>query len=702
MPYLSDLGVETVYVPPVLQSADGSTHGYDVVDPTVVDRGRGGEEAWTRFTGAAHRLGLKVLLDIVPNHVGVADAAANAAWTSVLEQGSSSQYWDFFDIDTSVGKLRLPAQASGATPIEHPHYLECAWDAPDTPSYRRFFNINDLAGIRQERPAVYRWSHRKVLEWVRAGKVDALRIDHVDGLADPLGYINRLRRDLPETWIVIEKILEPGERLDPRYECQGTTGYDTLPYLDRILIDPRSTQKLAELDLELDPARDMPAAMILAIKREKLAKVFGPELRRLARCAPDIPDAQAALTEILIQFDIYRATVPYLVAHLDRAIDAAKAAAAQLIEPINSLGARLRNPDDELSIRFQQTTGPIMGVAIENTAFFRCAGLVSRAEVGGALDWWACTPAQLHSFFAQQQASIPQTMTALSTHDTKRGEDTRARIAVLSEYAAEWAADMRRWCAQSPPASYNLATHLLQGLLGAWPVSPADLNDYLQKSAREAGEQSSWTAVDENFEAAMFDWINLFTMGEYRGDLNRWLSRIESFGWSNSLTQKLLQLCCPGIPDIYRGSEVWNATLVDPLNRKPLDYQQLSQQLNSIIEPPLIDATGSVKMHLVRTLLQLRRDQPHLFTGYRPIGATGELSEHLIGFERQDLIAIGTRLPATLVAAGNWADEQITLPDGTWTDALTGRTARGSCLVADLLCQYPVAALVRDAALASP
>ncbi|MEO6955421.1 MAG: malto-oligosyltrehalose synthase [Antricoccus sp.] len=696
MPYLADLGVETVYVPPVLQSAEGSNHGYDVVDPTMVDQGRGGEDAWTRFTDAAHRLGLKVLLDIVPNHVGVADVAANAAWTSVLDRGSSSQFWDFFDIDASVGKLRLPAQASGAAPIEHPNYIECAWDAPDTPSYRRFFNINDLAGIRQERPAVYRWSHRKVLEWVRTGKVDALRIDHVDGLADPLGYISQLRHDLPDTWIIIEKILEPGERLDPRYECQGTTGYDTLPYLDRILIDPRSERVLAELDAELDPARNMPAAMILAIKREKLAKVFGPELRRLARCAPEIPDAQAALTEVLVQFDIYRATVPYLVEHLDRAVATASLAATHLAESIILLGVRLRDPDDELSIRYQQTTGPMMGVAIENTAFFRCAGLVSRAEVGGALDWWACTPAELHAFFEWQQSTIPQTMTALSTHDTKRGEDTRARIAVLSEYADEWAADMRRWCAQSPPPSYNLATHLLQALLGAWPVSPTDLKEYLQKSAREAGEQSSWSAVDADFEAAMFDWINLFADGPHRADLDRWLGRIESFGWSNSLTQKLLQLCCPGIPDIYRGSEVWNATLVDPLNRKPIDYQQLSQQLKSITEPPLIDSTGSAKMHLVRTLLQLRRDQPHLFGGYRPIGATGPRAEHLIGFERRNLIAIGTRLPATLVAAGNWADEQITLPDGIWTDALTGRTARGACSVADLLCQYPIAALVRD------
>lgn len=698
MPYLADLGVDAVYVPPILQAADGSTHGYDVVDPTSVDRARGGAAAWSRFTATAHQLGLKVLLDIVPNHVGVADIAANPAWSSVLKDGSSSQYWDFFDIDTSVGKLRLPARASGAVPIEHQHYLECAWDAPDTPSYRRFFNINDLAGIRQERPEVYQWSHRLVLEWVRAGHVDGLRIDHVDGLADPLGYIAQLRRDLPETWLVIEKILEPGERLDPRYECEGTTGYDTLPYLDRILIDPRSEPVFAELDAEFRVAHHDLESTITAIKHDKLINVLAPELRRLARCAPQIADAQAALAQILVQFDIYRATVPYLVEHLDAAIDAACDAATHLTETIGAIGERLHDPDDELSIRFQQATGPLMGVAIENTAFFRCAGLVSRAEVGGALDWWACTPAELHSFFAQQQATLPQTMTTLSTHDTKRGEDTRARIAVLSEYADQWAADMRRWCTQSPPPSYSLAAHLLQGLMGAWPVPQDDIEEYLQKSAREASEQSAWTAVDEDFEAAMLAWIMQFIDGGYRADFDVWLLRVQIPGWSNSLTQKLLQLCCPGIPDVYRGSEVWNATLVDPLNRKPIDYRQLSSQLRSIITPPPIDASGSAKLHLVNTILRLRRDQPQLFTDYRPVEADGGLAEHLVGFERLGFIALGTRLPVALARAGGWAQERITLPTGTWTDALTGKTRHGSVLVTDLFSDYPVAALIAEAA----
>lgn len=725
--YVAELGADAIYLSPILQAVPGSTHAYDVVDPTVVDAERGGERAFTAFTDRARELGLKVILDVVPNHMGVQVPRANPYWWSVLREGRASPYAEYFDIDWDAGKLLLPVLSSdpetdlagieidgdvlrvlgldypiaegtgGGTPrevLERQHYRLTAHDDPQAPTYRRFFNVNGLAAIRQESPEVFEWANRRYLDWVAEGRADGLRLDHIDGLAHPDRYLADLQRVHPGLWVVPEMVLERGETMPLEFACAGTTGYDVMAYLDRIIIDPAGEQTFIDLDVSFGMPTDA-VELIDRARRECVAGPINADVERLARMAPEIPDARAALDEILVAFSAYRTFLPYDGAELDAAVARARAAAPTLAAAIDALATRLRDPADPLAIRFQQTSGSLMGIAVESWVFFRFGRLTSLAEIGGSPLWWSVSADEMHGFLTEHERERPLAMTTLATHDTKRGEDVRARLAVLSEVADEWAADVRRWFAEQPPTDYALGSLLLQALVGAWPVSDDDLDYYVTKAAREFGEQTDWASPNVEFESAVRAWIEGFRSSStaHGREVEAWVERIRPYGWSNSLTIKALQLAGPGVPDVYRGSEGWNLDLVDPLNRTTVDYDRLRGELARSERVVPVDESAAAKVKLVSTVLRLRRERPEAFTGYRPVTADGEASEHLVGFAREEVVVIGTRLPVGLERRGGWCETTVTL-QGRWRDALTGAEYAGRTSVGVLLADYPVALLV--------
>jgi (1->4)-alpha-D-glucan 1-alpha-D-glucosylmutase len=334
----------------------------------------------------------------------------------------------------------------------------------------------------------------------------------------------------------------------------------------------------------------------------------------------------------------------------------------------------------------------------EDTAFYRFPRLTALNEVGGAPDRFGVGPAEFHAGAAARAAGWPAGMTTLSTHDTKRSEDVRARIAVLAELAPEFATAVRRWSARRGLPEPTVELLAWQTLVGAWPITPERLAAYLDKAAKEAKLRTSWVDHDEAFERAVNAWpAGVLGDDELAADVAAFVERVRLPGWSNALGQKLLQLAGPGVPDVYQGSELWDLSLVDPDNRRPVDYARRTELLSRLEEGwlPEVDDTGAAKLHVVRTTLRLRRARPELFTGYRPLTADGPAADHVVAFARSGVVAVATRLPVALARTG-WQDTLLALPPGTWTDQLTRRPVGSPVPPADLLDRYPVALLVRE------
>jgi len=755
--YLRDLGADWAYLSPILQSADGSDHGYDVVDPTRVDAARGGPEALSRFSAAARAAGLGVLVDIVPNHQGVAVPAENPWWWDVLTHGEASVHAASFDIDWAHGRgrVRLPVLggepdeliaageitvapqsdthdtgtaryydlvlplAPGTAPLHETadaaavrdvlarqHWEVVFWrrDA-DLLNYRRFFTVTSLAGVRVERPDVFDASHVEIVRWLREGLVDGLRIDHPDGLADPGGYLDALAAVTRGAYTVVEKILEPGEALPGWWATDGTTGYDALGEVERVLVDPAGEAGLTALDSALRGGRADWAEMILGTKRDIAQTSQAAEVARLVRSAVDVAghDDQAArdaLVEVLAAFDVYRAYLPAGADHLSAAIDAASARRPDLAGVIRALAGRVRDPGSELSRRFMQTTGPVMAKGVEDRAFYRYSRLTSLNEVGGDPSRFAHGPAEFHDAFARRQASWPAALTASTTHDTKRSEDARARLDVLAEVPERWAtvlAELRKIASTGDGPLDNL---LWQAVVGAWsddPDLPSRLHAYAEKAAREGAVVTSWQDPDADAEAAVHALIDA-AFGPARRVVTAFVAEIVDAGWSNALAAKLLQLAGPGVPDVYQGTELWDLSLVDPDNRRAVDYDRRRALLARLDEGwvPPVDETGAAKLLLVSRALRLRRDDPDRFTRYTPLETVGEARDHAIAFDRGGVVAVATRLPIRLAARGGWGDAAVMLPAGQWRDELTGRVvAGGPTSLAEALADYPVALLVR-------
>jgi (1->4)-alpha-D-glucan 1-alpha-D-glucosylmutase len=694
--YLAELGVGAVYASPMLAATPGSTHGYDVVDPTRANPELGGEDGRMRMVGSLQELELGLVLDIVPNHMGIADPRANPWWWDVLRHGRESRYARYFDIDWDAGPILVPVLGDDASlsvvddelachehrfPLapgtsggtaeevhERQHYRLVHWRRANTElNYRRFFDITTLAAVRVEDPEVFEATHATVLKWAADMEITGLRVDHPDGLANPGEYLRRLRAAAPDAWLVVEKILGPDEVLPSSWPVDGTTGYDALRLVCGVFVDPSAQPTLTALageqDLhELERNR----------KRWVAEHLLRAEVRRISRLGAD----ESAVIDTLSSFPVYRT---YL----------ADGEAAAL--PSGPLAARmLHEPSDELTSRVEQTAAMVMAKGVEDTVFYRYNRFVALNEVGGDPGRFGVSPEEFHDRLARAAESG---MTALSTHDTKRSEDVRARLAVLSEIPDEFAEAVRRWSARVPLPEPTLNLLAWQSIVGAWPISAERLRGYLEKASREAKIATSWTDRDAEFDAAVAAWPDA-ALTELGAEIERFVARIRLPGWSNSLGQKLIQLTMPGVPDIYQGTELWDYSLVDPDNRRPVDFGRRREILDRIEdELPDIDETGAAKMLVVTRALRLRWDNPELFTGYRPLAASGPAADHVIAFARNDLIAVATRLPVRLERDGGWRDTTLPL-EGEWTDVLTGRPARGD--LAGLLDRYPVALLVRS------
>jgi (1->4)-alpha-D-glucan 1-alpha-D-glucosylmutase len=909
LPYLARLGVSDLYVSPILEARAGSTHGYDVVDPRSVRRELGGREALEELLGEIARLGLGLLLDIVPNHM--AFDGANPLLADVLENGPDSRYFGFFDVDWNHpyesmkgrllapflgdfygiclerGDLRLAYDREGLAvryhalrlPLrvdsydlvlahrqrelarqlgkDHPDYLKylglmyvlrhlppgaeaqerndqiafaksMLWELysgnpgirrhlddtltsfngrPEEPpsynaldellgrqhfrlaywkvgteelNYRRFFSINELICLRVEEEEVFQRTHALVLELARTRSEVGLRVDHVDGLYDPSLYLRRLRAQLPDSYLVVEKILDLGERLPESWPVQGTTGYDFLNLANGLFCSRRNRLSINRIYRRF-AGREVSFPLLVTEKKRLIAEKhmvgdidnLAHQLKGLAsryRYGSDytLYGFRRALNELLVQFPRYRTYItpgneaePGVIAE---AIRRAKQAIPDFVHELDFVEKIFRLRFEEhlppeaqrewyrFIQRFQQFTGPLQAKGLEDTALYVYHRLLSLNEVGGNPEKFGISMIEFHHFNRRRAHGWPHALNASSTHDTKRGEDARARLNVLSEIPHEWEQQAGLWRRlarrhKSPPGApdSNDEYFLYQTLLGAWPFRAAEvpgfrerLKGYLVKAVREAKVHTTWLAPDQGYEEGTTGFADRLL--EDAGFLERFLPfqrKVAWYGLLNSLSQTLLKMCSPGIPDFYQGSELWDLSLADPDNRRPVDYSvregmlariekaesagtaQLGRLIQELFASP---EDGSLKILLIHRVLSARAREKPLFDGgaYLPLAVEGERQRHLVSFARvfrgRMAVAAAPRFFTALAGEGQlplgepvWGDTGVRLPDSWpgatpaagpppagWVDAVTGTAFPGGAVLMarDLFAGYPGALLL--------
>jgi (1->4)-alpha-D-glucan 1-alpha-D-glucosylmutase len=593
VPYLRDLGVSHLYLSPSLQARSGSTHGYDVVDPTRISEDLGGEEEFRKLCSA----GLGVVLDIVPNHMATSDE--NPFWRDPLWRAK------FFDLDWRTGL------------------------------HRRFFDVGGLAGVRMEDPEVWEVTHAKIVELVQEGLIDGVRVDHPDGLANPRRYLQRLREaGVERTWV--EKILEPGERLRAEWPVDGTTGYDFLNDVTALFVDPSGEEPLTRLYEELTGERRPFAEVAAEAKLEQARTTFDEEAAQLAAKLPFEADVEAALAAL----HVYRTYVepdPGLVTEDDRAA----IADARLPDELAEILLLEERGHDAFVVRFQQTTPPVHAKGVEDTAFYRWNRFVALNEVGGDPGRFSLSAQAFHE---ANLARPPGGLLATSTHDTKRSGDLRARLACLASDPAGWEQIVRPriggWRDQ------NEAYLILQTVVGAWPLDSDRLGQYLEKALREAKVNTNWIDQDREWEEG----AKRFAAGLLDDEeLGAYAQRLARQGDRVSLGMTLLKLTSPGVPDIYQGDELPFLALVDPDNRRQVDWE-LRRRLLASGEPP-------AKLDLIRRTLALRERRPAAFgSTYEPV----EAGEHVCAFLRGGEVLVAVAVRGDLAA--------FRPPSGTWDD----------------------------------
>jgi (1->4)-alpha-D-glucan 1-alpha-D-glucosylmutase len=893
VPYFATLGISHVYASPVLKARPGSTHGYDIVDHGQINPELGGEPALRRLVDALHAAGLGLILDIVPNHMGVG-GSDNAWWLDVLEWGRQSHFASFFDIDweppdrslqnkllapflgapygevLASGDLALdfnavtgrfharyfehwfpiapqhythvlraagdPAledlaqhfgriglhlrnreaareaadegarqlRALAGTPaiaailaafdareeagrdrlhrlLERQHYRLAWWRAAaDEINWRRFFDITSLAGLRVEVPAVFDATHALVFRLYAEGAIDGVRIDHVDGLADPRGYCRKLHRSMqalrpdvpPLIWV--EKILAPFEALRTDWLVAGSTGYDFMDEASGVLHDPAGeapltalwtgeTHRPAAFDLEAREARRQ-------ILRDNLSSELNATAAALKRVAIrdlrtrdfTLTALRRALVEVLVHFPVYRLYVAgtgrsaedkrildWSLAGARRTVRATELPLLDLLdgwlggEALRSLPPALRRERLAAAVRFQQLSAPTAAKSVEDTAFYRYGRLISRNEVGSDPTRFAVTPQSFHGSARARAKNFPASLLATATHDHKRGEDCRARLAVLSELPEAWATAVHRWMrlnatlrrdiAGGPAPGPSAQLMLYQTLVSAWPLglSPQDeagvqaflerVADWQLKALREAKRRTDWAVPNTEYETACRDFLFACMAPDrpshLRQDIADFAARIASAGAANGLAQLVLRCAAPGIPDLYQGTEFWDLSLVDPDNRRPVDWAARVQRLAEAGDPAALLPQwqdGRVKQAVLHRALALRQARPAVFAegDYLPLTVEGPQAAHVLAFARRHrgdcAIAIVTRLPAALlgeaplplVPAAEWRGTELVLPPSTatraWREVLTGAGFGASSdrlPVAELLSRLPVALL---------
>ncbi len=628
VPYLRDLGVSHLYLSPSLQARAGSTHGYDVVDPTRVSDALGGEAALRALAGA----GLGIILDVVPNHMGTGDE--NRWWADPDERVR------VFDVD------------------------------PETGHYRRFFDIDDLAGVRVEDPEVFALTHAKVLELVADGVVAGLRIDHPDGLADPAGYLERLAAaGAAHVWV--EKILHPGEELRD-WPVEGTVGYEFLNDVQGLFIDPAGEQPLTDLWVRLSGDARGFEEVALEAQLEQATTTFTREVDRLRR----IHDP-GELEQALARLPVYRTYVRDGVWD-----DADRAALAAAGRPELFDGA----PEEFVS-RFQQTSPPVTAKGIEDTSFYRHLRLLALNDVGGDPGRWGLSVEDFHAANGARAARFPRALLVTQTHDTKRSGDARARLGALSAMAEAWEQHVRRWYERTTELVRDGAPDMqerylvFQTLAAVWPIGRERLEGYLEKALREAKRNTSWVQQDHDWEERVKAFaVALSGHRPFLDDFEPFVAEIAAAGERAALGQLLLKLTVPGVPDVYQGDELPDLSLVDPDNRRPVDWDARRVALAELHAgaPP---TRTTMKLHLIMRALALRARRPGAFAGaYEPIDAGPDVCAFTRG-DGEVLVVVVLR------PAG--AGTLIELPPGRWSDVLDGdapELAGGPVPVAEVVC----------------
>jgi (1->4)-alpha-D-glucan 1-alpha-D-glucosylmutase len=613
VPYLAELGVSHLYLSPSFAARAGSTHGYDVVDPGRFSDALGGESRFRSLAAAARAAGLGIVLDIVPNHM--ATDAANPYWADPARRAT------FFDLD------------------------------PETGRHRRFFDIDHLAGVRQEDPQVFTATHRLALELVREGLVDGLRIDHPDGLADPAGYLERLRGGAAHVWV--EKILDPGEQLRD-WPVEGTVGYEFLNDVAALFVDPAGEGPITALWEGLAGDARPFGAWAAEAKAEQARTTFAPDVDWLRRLRPGVE----GLEEALAALPVYRTYIrDGVVGEADR----------EVLEEAG-LEGWLDGAAPEFVTRFQQTTPPIMAKGVEDTAFYRYVRLLALNDVGGDPSRWSVSVDGFHAGNAERAARFPRHLLCTQTHDTKRSGDVRARIGALASLAEEWVAEVERWRELCAPLREDGAPDpveeltIFQTLVGAWPIDAERLCAYMEKALREAKRHTNWVDVDAAWEGRVLAYCRgVLELVPFRAAFDPFAERVAALGELHALRQTALKLTVPGVPDIYQGDECQALSLVDPDNRRPVDWERRHTLLGQLREGAAPMTRDARKLFLIRELLALRARRPDAFAGsYAPLDAGPDA----VAFVRGDEVVV-----AMPVREGGLDTDALPLPRGSWRPA---------------------------------
>lgn len=801
VPYLAALGVSHLYASPILTARPGSMHGYDVIDPTLVNPELGGQKGLRLLVRELRKHEIGLIADIVPNHMAI--GSDNPWWMDVLTHGQKSRYAKYFDIDwtpddpsvrgkvvlpilgrpygeaLAAGELVLhredkrqafvryfdhlfplapstvadlnetssadfdPAFAAGRERLhmllERQHYRLMWWrSANDEINWRRFFDINELAAIRVEDHEVFEAVHATLFRLYAEGLIDGVRVDHIDGLSLPGDYCKRLRqrlraleRERPArspsgpAYFVGEKILARGEQLPKDWEIDGTTGYDFMDEINALQHDPAGERPLADLWERISGRSIDFASEEQLARRQILQRSFSAQreatvqaLYAIARSDLKTRDLSRSairrcLTEILAHFPVYRiyAQVDHAsqadLTFLSRALAGARLTCLisdrWLVETLGEWlsGKRIRPEADSLQVialtRFQQLSAPLCAKAVEDTAFYRFGRLISRNDVGFDARRLACSPSEFHRRMQVRANDLPHAMLATATHDHKRGEDVRARLAVLSELAEEWAQAVDRWLELSAPhctamvemqmpTAGDLAI-LFQTVVGAWPLglTASDQNGlaayakriaaWQQKALREAKLFSDWSAPNEPYESAASAFIAWLFSGpsDLRSEIADFARRIAPAGAANGLAQVLVKLTAPGVPDIYQGTEYWDLSLVDPDNRAPVDFAARERSLDETFPAELSSnwADGRIKQQTIARVLAVRKKMGPVFSdgAYVPLQTSGPLADHIVAFARildkSAAITAFCRSPAQLLSD----DGSLIVPSTCWKES---------------------------------
>ncbi len=794
VPYLHELGVTHLYASPLFKARPHSKHGYDTCDFNQLNPELGAEADLAELVATLRAHGMGLVLDIVPNHMGIG-GPENRWWWDVLARGPASPFAKYFDIDWNPpdprlrgkvlapvlgdryervldrGELQIETRPGACVlrygenvfPINAPSLktmetgldeLKASPDALDgllekqfyrlawfgrgdsELNYRRFFNITSLPGLCMEDEEVFRQSFALTRQWLQRGWLDGLRVDHPDGLRDPEQFLKRLKKIAPRAWIVVEKILQPDEVLPAGWPVAGTTGYDFLNHAAGLFVDANGGKALTDFYRLFTGSPSRYSTLARDKKRLVLGRMLAAEVEHLTglllRIAAETwryrdlthGELSSALIELAACFPVYRS---YVRAENGAISEADAGAVRQAAEEarhsrpelppelfellVNVLLLEQRGGvENDFVARFQQLSAAAMAKGVEDTAFYCFNRFVALNEVGGSPARFGRGVEEFHQFCLRQQTHCPASMLASSTHDTKRSEDVRARLSLLSEIPEAWREAVIRWSGMNERhhrhgwPDRNAEYLYYQTLVGAWPLSAERALAYMEKAAHEAKEQTRWSKRNAQYDSALREFVTAtLADAEFTGDLERFVKPLVRPGCINSLAQTFLKLTAPGVPDFYQGAELWDLSLVDPDNRRPVDFalrrELLAKAATLSAQAAWSEwASGLPKLWLIRRVLQARARRPDLFDAsakHGAMSAQGAAGARAVVFRRgEHLIAVAPRLVIGLHE--DWGDTALAMPPGNWENELTGETVPpGNAPLSVLLEKFPVALLLR-------